>query len=125
VNEALRWASPVKHFVRQASSDYTLRGQHIKAGDRLMLLYQSGNRDADVFGHPDTFDIDRKPNKHIAFGYGPHMCIGQYLAKLELKVMYEVLLPHIKSIEVVGDMKVMQTNFVGGLKKLPVRLEFV
>jgi cytochrome P450 len=125
VNEALRWASPVKHFVRQASSDYTLRGQHIKAGDRLMLLYQSGNRDADVFGHPDTFDIDRKPNKHIAFGYGPHMCIGQYLAKLELKVMYEVLLPHIKSIEVVGDTKVMQTNFVGGLKKLPVRLEFV
>jgi cytochrome P450 len=124
VNEALRCASPVKHFMRQALTGYTLRGQQIKAGDRFMLLYQSGNRDIDVFDRPDTFDIDRKPNKHIAFGYGPHLCIGQHLAKLELKVIFEELLPRITSIEVTGDTKVVQTNFVGGLKLLPVRLEF-
>ncbi|OPX10653.1 cytochrome P450 [Mycobacterium sp. AT1] len=124
VSEALRWASPVKHFMRQAMTDYTLNGREIKAGDRLMLLYQSGNRDADVFDDPDTFDIGRKPNKQIAFGYGPHMCLGQHLAKLEMKILYEELLPHVKSVELAGDVKVIQTNFVGGLKNLPVKLEF-
>jgi cytochrome P450 len=124
VSESLRWASPVKHFVRQATSAYSLRGREIKAGDRFMLLYQSGNRDADVFEHPDTFDIDRPPNKHCAFGYGPHMCIGQHLAKLELKVMFEELLPHIASIHVTDQTKVIQTNFVGGLKNMPVALTF-
>jgi cytochrome P450 len=124
VNEALRWVSPVKHFVRQALSDYAIRGQQIKSGDRLMLLFQSANRDADVFDRPDVFDIDRKPNRHIAFGTGPHGCIGQHLAKLEMKIMYEELLPRIKSVEVVGDTKVIQTNFVGGLRNLPVRLDY-
>ncbi|OLM08891.1 MULTISPECIES: cytochrome P450 [unclassified Pseudonocardia] len=123
VNEGLRWASPVKHFMRRATRDYELRGQRIAAGDRLMLLYQSGNRDADVFDAPEEFRIDRKPNRQIAFGYGPHMCIGQHLAKQELRIMFEELLPRLRSIKVVGERKVMQTNFVGGLKNLPVRLE--
>jgi cytochrome P450 len=123
VNEGLRWSSPVKHFMRQATEDYVLRGQQIKAGDRLMLLYQSGNRDADIFDAPDEFRITRKPNRQMAFGYGPHMCIGQHLAKQELRIMFEELLPRIKSIQLTGERKVMQTNFVGGLKKLPVRLE--
>jgi cytochrome P450 len=123
VNEGLRWASPVKHFTRRALRDYELRGQQIKAGDRLVLLYQSANRDADVFEAPDEFRLDRKPNRHIAFGYGPHMCIGQHLAKQELRIMLEELVPRIASIEVTGERKVVQTNFVGGLRKLPMRLE--
>jgi cytochrome P450 len=123
VNEGLRWSSPVKHFTRRATQDYTLRGQAISKGDRFMLLYQSANRDPDVFETPDEFQLRRRPNKHIAFGYGPHMCIGQHLAKLELRVLFEELLPRIKGIELTGDRKVVQTNFVGGLRNLPVRLE--
>jgi cytochrome P450 len=122
VNEALRWASPVKQFTRRATAEYSLRGQQIHPGDRFMLLYQSANRDADVFDEPDTFDLTRRPNKHIAFGYGPHMCIGQHLAKLELRIMLEELLPRIERVGTTGPRKVVQTNFVGGLRKLPVRL---
>ncbi|MFC0448105.1 cytochrome P450 [Rhodococcus jostii] len=124
VNESLRWASPVKHFMRQATQDYTLRGRDIKKGDRFMLLYQSGNRDADVIPDPDRFDYTRRPNKHIAFGYGPHMCIGQHLAKLELRIMFEELLPHIESLELMDETKMIQTNFVGGMKNMPVKIEF-
>lgn len=123
VNEGLRWVSPVKQFTRQALRDYTLRGREIHAGDRFMLLYQSANRDIDVFDEPDSFRLDRKPNRHIAFGYGPHMCVGQHLAKLEMRIMFEELLPRLKSVEVTGERKPVQTNFVGGLRKLPVRLE--
>lgn len=123
VNEGLRWASPVKQFTRRAERDYVLSGQEIRKGERLMLLYQSANRDAEIFESPDEFHFDRKPNKHIAFGYGPHMCIGQHLAKQELRIMLEELLPRITGIEVTGGRKVVQTNFVGGLKKLPMRLE--
>jgi cytochrome P450 len=124
IMEALRWVSPVKHFMRRAESDYTMRGQIIKAGERLMLLFQSGNRDEDVFDRPYEFDIDRKPNKQIAFGHGPHMCIGQHLSKLELKVMLEELLPRLESIELVGRGQYTQTNFVGGLKHLQAKLTF-
>ncbi|WP_067650380.1 cytochrome P450 [Nocardia harenae] len=124
VNEALRWASPVKHFMRTALRPYELRGREIVPGDRFMLLYQSGNRDAEVFDRPDVFDIDRRPNRHIAFGYGPHMCIGQHLAKLELKIMFETLLPRLRAVHLAGDTKFIQTNFVGGLKNMPVELEF-
>jgi len=122
VNEGLRWASPVKHFVRQATADTELSGQQIREGDRFMLLYQSANRDADVFDDPDVFNVDRSPNKHIAFGYGPHMCIGQHLAKQELRIMLEELLPRMTGIDVVGDRRVVQTNFVGGLKNLPLSI---
>jgi cytochrome P450 len=123
IDEGLRWVSPVKHFVRQASQDYVLRGQQIAEGDRLMLLYQSANRDADVFEAPGEFRLDRKPNRQIAFGYGPHMCIGQHLSKQELRVMLEELLPRLVSLQITGDRKVVQTNFVGGLRRLPMRLE--
>lgn len=123
VDEGLRWSSPVKQFTRRATRDCTLRGRRIAAGDRLMLLYQSANRDADVFDDPDTFRIERRPNRHIAFGYGPHMCIGQHLSKLELRVLLEELLPRIASLRIAGERKVVATNFVGGLRALPVRLE--
>lgn len=123
VNEGLRWASPVKHFMRRARVDTTLSGAEIKAGDRIMPLYQSANRDTAVFDEPDTFVMERKPNKHIAFGYGPHMCIGQHLAKQELKILFEELLPRIESVELLEGRKLTQTNFVGGIKRLPVRVE--
>jgi cytochrome P450 len=122
VNEGLRWVSPVKQFTRRALRDYELSGQQIRQGDRMMLLYQSANRDADVFDAPDEFNLERKPNKQIAFGYGPHMCIGQHLAKQELRIMLEELLPRIETLEVTGPRKVVQTNFVGGLRRLPMRL---
>jgi cytochrome P450 len=123
VNEALRWVSPVKHFMRRATREYVLRDQKIQDGDRLMLLYQSANRDADVFEAPDEFHLDRRPNRHIAFGYGPHMCIGQHLAKVELRIMFEELLPRLGRLEIAGPRKVVQTNFVGGLRSLPMIVE--
>ncbi|MDQ0120816.1 cytochrome P450 [Pseudarthrobacter sp902506025] len=125
INEGLRWASPVKHFVHQAATDYELRGSKIRAGDRMMLLFQSANRDEDIFAEPAKFRHDRKPNPHIAFGSGPHSCLGQPLARLELRVLLEELLPRVRNIELTGPRKVLQTNFVGGLKSLPVRFELV
>jgi cytochrome P450 len=121
VNESIRWASPIKHFVRRAEQDAVISGQEIKKGDRLMLLYQSGNRDTDVFENPDEFDLTRRPNKHIAFGYGPHACIGQHVAKMEMRIFFEEFLPEIGTIEPAGPTKVAQSNFGGGLKKMPVR----
>lgn len=122
VQEALRLVAPVKHFMRIALQDHTLSGQTIKAGDRLMPLFQSACRDEEIFDNPDKFDIDRKPNTHLAFGFGAHTCPGQHVAKLELKVMFEELLPRLESIEVTGPGSVTQTNFVGGLKHLPAKL---
>ena len=122
IQEGLRYVAPVKHFMRRALQDYTLRGQTIKAGDRVMPLFQSGCRDEEVFDHPDEFDIDRKPNNHLAFGFGAHTCVGQHLAKQELKVMFEELLPRLESIELLGPGSVTQTNFVGGLKHLPAKV---
>jgi cytochrome P450 len=121
VEEAVRWTSPVKHFMRSASADTEIRGRHIQAGDRLMLLYGSANRDEEVFEDPDVFNVER-PVKHVAFGAGPHTCVGMHVAKLEMRILFEELLPRIKGIEVTGQPKLAQTNFVGGMKRLPVRL---
>jgi cytochrome P450 len=121
VDEAIRWASPVKHFMRNATRDTELRGRKIRAMDRLMLCFPSGNRDEEVFDAPDTFDVTRQPNKHLAFGYGPHMCLGQHLAKLEMRILFEELLPRLKSVELAGAPVFSETNFVGGLKSLPIR----
>ncbi|CAN5458031.1 cytochrome P450 [soil metagenome] len=125
VNEALRWGSPVKHFMRRARVDTVLSGVEIKAGDRIMPLYQSANRDSAVFESPDEFIADRRPNKHIAFGYGPHMCIGQHLAKQELRILFEELLPRLGKLELKEGRRLTQTNFVGGIKRLPLSLELL
>jgi len=123
VDEAIRSTSPVKHFMRNAVEDTELRGQQIGAMDRLMMCYPSGNRDEDVFTDPDRFDITRSPNPHIAFGFGPHMCLGQHLAKLEMRVLFEELLPHLEAVELAGDPRFVETNFVGGYKRLPIRFK--
>lgn len=123
VEEAIRWSSPVRHFMRTATTDYTLRGQDIRAGDWLMLCYLSGDRDEEVFKDPFTFQIDRTPNKQLAFGFGGHMCLGQHLARLEMRVFFEELLPRIKSLSLVGTPIHSKAVFVGGLKTLPIRFE--
>lgn len=121
VDESIRWTTPVKHFMRSATQDYELRGQTIKKGDWLFLSYPSGNRDEEVFDDPYSFRIDRTPNKHLAFGYGAHLCLGQHLAKMEMRIFWEELLPRLKSVEFAGEPKLTEANFVGGLKRLPIR----
>ncbi|WMT74863.1 cytochrome P450 [Bradyrhizobium sp. Ash2021] len=123
VDEAIRWMTPVKHFMRSATADTELGGRKIARGDWLMLCYASGNRDEDVFEEPFKFRCDRKPNRHIAFGYGAHLCLGQYLAKLEMRILFEELLPRLKSIALDGEVKMTQATFVNGPKKLPIRFE--
>ena len=123
VDEAIRWMTPVKHFMRSATADTELGGRKIAKGDWLKLCYASGNRDEEVFEEPDRFRSDRKPNRHVAFGYGAHLCLGQYLAKLEMRILFEELLPHLKSLSLDGEVKMTQAYFVNGPKKLPIRFE--
>ena len=122
VEEMIRWGTPLRHFLRQATEDYTLRGAKIAAGDWLMLVYLSANRDDAVFTDPYRFDVRRKnANEHIAFGTGVHFCLGAHLARMELKAFIRELLSRLESIEPNGPSEHMIANFVGGLKRLPVR----
>ncbi|WP_028935717.1 cytochrome P450 [Pseudonocardia spinosispora] len=123
VEEGVRWVSPVKHFMRTALCDTELRGRRIKEGERLMMCFPSGNRDEESIRDPEVFDLDRKPNRHLGFGHGAHMCIGQRIARSELQIFWEELLPKLKSVELAGEPKYLQTNFVGGLKSLPIRFK--
>jgi cytochrome P450 len=120
IDEGIRWTSPVKHFFRTAVADYDLAGQTIREGQSIMLCYPSANRDEDVFENPFEFRIDRNPNPHLAFGFGPHLCLGQHLAKLELRSLFERLLPRVDDIELTGEPRWLEANFVGGLKSLPI-----
>ena len=123
VDEAIRWTSPVKHFLRYATEDYELRGRNIKAGDAIMLLYPSGNRDEEVFDEPFAFKSDRRPNRHLAFGHGVHHCLGNLLAKMEMVYLYDELFRRVRSIELNGEPRIMASNFVTGLKSLPIRVK--
>jgi len=123
VDESIRWTTPVKHFMRSATEDTELRGRRIAKGDWLMLCYPSGNRDEEVFDTPDAFRPERSPNKHLAFGYGAHLCLGQHLAKMEMRILWEELLPRLKSLEFNGKPTRAEANFVGGPKRLPIRYE--
>jgi cytochrome P450 len=119
--EMIRWVTPVKAFMRTAMADATVRGVPIAAGDSLLLSYVSGNRDEDVFDDPFRFDVTRDPNKHIAFGYGVHFCLGAALARMEVASFFTELLPRLESIELAGEPQHVATTFVGGLKHLPIR----
>ena len=121
VDEMIRWTTPVQHFMRTATEDRELRGKTIKKGDALQLLYISGNRDEEAFPDPFKFRVDREPNRHVAFGYGAHVCLGQHLAKMEAKAFFKELLARLQSIELAGEPKRIQSTFVTGLKTLPVR----
>jgi cytochrome P450 len=121
IEEAIRWTTPVQHFMRSATEDTELAGQRISKGDWLMLCYASGNRDEAVFEDPFVFNPDRTPNAQVAFGYGGHVCLGQHLARMEMRILMEELLPRLKSLELAGEPARVESVFVGGLKRLPIR----
>ena len=122
VEEILRWVSPLHHMARTATADAEIRGQQIKAGDRVLMWYPSANRDEDIFEDPYTFDITRMPNEHLAFGIGEHFCLGAGFARRELKVMFEELFRRFPNIELAGEPERLRSNFINGTKHLPVRL---
>jgi hypothetical protein len=122
VEEFIRWTTPVKHFFRTALGDCEVGGKAIRAGDSLMMCYPSGNRDEAVFDTPFAFRVERPDaRKHIAFGYGPHLCLGNMLAKLEIRILFTELLARIDDIRLAGDPAWVEANFVSGLKRLPIR----
>ncbi len=123
IDEAIRWTTPVKTFMRSATADAEVGGRKIAKDDWLMLCYASGNRDEAVFDEPNKFRADRSPNKQLAFGYGAHLCLGQHLAKMEMRILYEELLPRLKSVTLNGEPKQSQAVFVNGPKSLPIRFE--
>lgn len=121
VEEMIRWSTPVKEFMRTATEDTSVRGVPIAKGESVYLAYVSGNRDEDVFADPFRFDVARDPNKHLAFGYGVHFCLGAALARMEMNSLFSELLPRLESIELAGKPELSATTFVGGLKHLPIR----
>jgi cytochrome P450 len=121
VEEMIRWSTPVKEFMRTATDDTVVRGVPIAAGESAYLAYASGNRDEEVFDEPFRFDVGRDPNKHLAFGYGVHFCLGAALARMEINSFFTELLPRLDSIELAGKPELSATVFVGGLKHLPIR----
>lgn len=123
IEEAIRWTTPVQHFMRSAREDVDVGGQTIREGDWLMLNYVSANRDEDIFTDPARFDPDRPKNQQIAFGFGAHVCLGQHLARMEMRILLEELLPRLKGLELAGEPARVESVFVGGLKRLPIRFE--
>ncbi|NDZ97479.1 cytochrome P450 [Streptomyces sp. SID6673] len=123
--EMIRWVTPVKAFMRTAAEDTELGGVPIAAGDSLLLSYVSGNRDEDAFTDPFRFDVSREINKHVAFGFGVHFCLGAALARMEVNSFFTELLPRLKDVEPAGDPELTATTFVGGLKHLPIRYTLI
>src|SRR5271169_2440456 len=121
--EMIRWVTPVKEFMRTATADTSIRGVPIAQGESVYLSYVSGNRDEEVFDDPFRFDVGRDPNKHLAFGYGVHFCLGAALARMEVNSFFTELLPRLKTIELNGNPELISTTFVGGLKHLPIRYQ--
>jgi cytochrome P450 family 142 subfamily A polypeptide 1 len=123
VEEMLRWVSPIKNMARTATHDVELAGERIGAGQEILLLYPSANRDEAVFDDPETFDITRSPNPHMAFGFGAHFCLGNQLARLELRVMVERLLARLPDLHLAvnrGDLPRRKANFISGIEEMPV-----
>lgn len=123
VEEMLRWVSPIKNMARTATQDLDFHGSRIPAGDKVLLLYPSANRDEDHFADPDTFDVARAPNDHIAFGAGPHFCLGASLARLELRVFFDRMLDRLPGLALVDEEepRYRAANFISGYETLPVR----
>jgi cholest-4-en-3-one 26-monooxygenase len=123
VEEMLRWVSPIKNMNRTVTTDVELGGQQLREGDNVLLLYPSANRDEDVFADPFTFDIRRQPNEHLAFGFGTHFCLGNSLARLELRGMFERLLSRLPDLELAdpAEPDARPANFISGYESMPVR----
>ena len=122
VEEMLRWVTPIKNMARTATRDVEVRGQQIRAGQKVLLLYPSANRDETVFPDPMRFDVTRSPNEHLAFGYGAHFCLGASLARLELRVFFEELLVRLPGLALAGsdDLPRRISNFISGFEQMPV-----
>ena len=121
VEEILRWSSPISHFTRTATEDYELRGVTIRAGEQVALYFASANRDEDVFDDPFAFRIDRRPNPHLAFGFGEHFCMGAHVARVELETIFRHLLARLDSFEVSGTVERLSSIINGSIKHLPLR----
>lgn len=121
IEESIRWATPVKTFMRTAVADGMVNGKAVAKGDWLLLSYHSANRDEDVFDEPFEFRIDRNPNKQVAFGSGPHVCLGQHLARFEMRLLWEELLPRLGKVELAGQPTTLESCFVVGPKSVPLR----
>ncbi|MFN7952660.1 MAG: cytochrome P450 [bacterium] len=121
VDEMLRWVTPVNYFRRTVSQDTELGGQTLKAGDKIAMYYTSANRDESVFADPDEFDITRTPNEHLTFGVGEHFCLGASLARLEIRIFFEELFQMLPDIELVGPVRRLRSNFINGIKSMPVK----
>jgi cytochrome P450 len=123
VEEFLRWASPVYHFRRTATKDVELHGRTVKTGDKVVLWWASGNRDERVFTDPGSFDVTRDAREQMAFGKGgPHLCLGNQLARMEIKIMFEEILRRVDSVEQAGELRRVRSNFVNGIKEFGVRM---
>lgn len=123
VEEMLRLASPVYHFRRTATKDVEIRGQMIREGEKVVTWFAAGNRDPEVFADPYKMDVTRNPNEHMTFGRGgPHLCLGNALARLEIRIMFEELLPRISSMKSVGELEPLRSNFINGIKRFPVEV---
>ncbi len=121
VEEMFRYVSPVKQFMRTATSEQVVGGVTIPEGGAVLMSFPSANRDEDVFTDPERFDVARDPNRHIAFGFGAHYCLGTHLARLETRAFYNELIPRLEHVELADEPEFMQTVFVGGPKHVPVR----
>lgn len=121
VEEAIRWTTPVQHFMRMANADVELSGVKIAKGDWIMINYVAANHDPAQFDNPRKFDVTRDQTRHLAFGAGAHQCLGLHLARLEMKLLFEALLDRIESVELAGEPRRAKSTFVGGLKTLPLR----
>jgi cytochrome P450 len=125
VEEILRWGTVTMHFRRTALVDYELHGRTIKAGDKVVIWFMSADYDERQFADPFTFDIHRTPNDHCAFGrLSPHLCLGAHLARLEIKILIEELLPRLANIELAGPIEHLRSNFIAGIKRLPLRVSW-
>jgi cytochrome P450 len=121
VEELLRWVTPIMQFRRTATRDTELDGQRIGEGDKVVLYFVSANRDEAVFDAPDSLDVGRTPNPHLAFGIGPHFCLGAHLARLEATVLLDELRPHLSRLELTGPVVRLESNFMNGIKSMPAR----
>ncbi|MBY6043724.1 cytochrome P450 [Phaeobacter italicus] len=123
-DEIIRWATPALYFRRTATRDVEMHGKTIRAGDKVLYWFASANRDDSYFDDPFQVDLMRSPNRHLSFGqFGPHVCLGMWLARLEVTVLFQELAKRIRHIEPAGPHRFLRSNFVGGIKELPVRIE--
>jgi cytochrome P450 len=120
-DEIVRWTSPIIYFLRTAACDVEVGGERIAAGDRLALYYPSANRDPDAICDPERFDVARRPNRHLGFGIGEHVCLGAHLARMEIRAAFREVLSQLPDLELAGPIARVHSDFVGGVKRLPVR----